>query len=247
MDAQIARMEEAEGAAQAAEDKKPPSPTPRPAFDWAKWKQQEYATTPPPRTPTPTATPAPAPQASRPWWQKALNWVDQHQTEIAIGIGIVAGVTAIILTAGTATPFVVAAGGAMLAAGGIVGAGTIGLNAYYGRPLGENLLKNVTIAAGAALVTVGVGTLFTGGATTLGNSIAGYCTLNPTACARVGAVLTLWDKVEDIGLQAKLALQTAVGDPRAAETALELQLERLVSQENFPPLIFQAGTATLLP
>jgi hypothetical protein len=41
----------------------------------------------------------------------------------------------------------------------------------------------------------------------------------------------LWDKVEDIGLQAKLALQTARGDPRAAETALELQLEQL---DNMP-------------
>jgi hypothetical protein len=39
--------------------------------------------------------------------------------------------------------------------------------------------------------------------------------------------LQVWDKLEDWGLQAKLALQTARGDPRAVDTALELQLERL--------------------
>jgi hypothetical protein len=48
-------------------------------------------------------------QEKKSWWQKtwegvkettdkAIQWVDQHQTEIAIGIGVIAGAAAIILT-----------------------------------------------------------------------------------------------------------------------------------------------------
>ncbi len=61
------------------------------------------------------------PSQPLPWWQQAgnwvqqkivqpvqqavpkvMNWVDQHQTEIVIGIGIAAGVAAVILSGGTA-------------------------------------------------------------------------------------------------------------------------------------------------
>jgi hypothetical protein len=114
----------------------------------------------------------------------------------------------------------------------VVAAGTVGLNAYYQRPLTTNLPANIGIAAGAAAVTSGLGFALTGGVVqqglySLGNAASRLCLAHPTGCARVGAALTLWDKVEDIGLQAKLAIQTAQGDPRAADTALELQLERL--------------------
>lgn len=120
------------------------------------------------------------PSQEKSWWEKSwegfknaadktILWVDQHQTEIAIGIGVVAGVAAVVLTAGTATPFVVALGGAMLTAGGIVAAGTLGLNAYYERPVGENVLRNIVIAASVAGITAGVGLFIAGG-----GSIASY-------------------------------------------------------------------------
>ncbi len=70
------------------------------------------------------------PAQPKPWWQRAgewvqqkivqpvqqavpkvMNWVDQHQTEIAIGIGIAAGVTAVVLSGGAATPLVAAGRG----------------------------------------------------------------------------------------------------------------------------------------
>ena len=109
------------------------------------------------------AAAAAAIEANKPWWEKAwdgvkdtaekvIKFVDEHQVEIAIGVGLVIGAAAIILTAGTATPFIVAAGAAALASGAVVGAGTIGLNAYYGRPLDQNLLRNFTVAVGASLV-----------------------------------------------------------------------------------------------
>ena len=93
-----------------------------------------------------------AAEASKPWWQKAIDFVDQHQTQFAIGIGVAAGALAIILTAGTATPLVLAAGVAALGAGAVVGAGTVGLNAYYDRSWDQNLVRNVGFAATAATV-----------------------------------------------------------------------------------------------
>ncbi len=65
------------------------------------------------------------------WLDKAWDFVDEHQTEIALGIGIVAGVAVVVLTAGLATPFVAAAalaGGAALAAGGSAAIMTVTLN-----------------------------------------------------------------------------------------------------------------------
>ena len=199
-------------------------------------------------------TPA-APSQPKPWWQRAgewvqqkilqpvqqavpkvMNWVDQRQPETALvmggGIGLAAA--AIVLTGGLAAP--IAIGLAVGAAGLVVGAGTLGLNAYFHRSLRTNLLKNTLYAAGAAaatsLVVIGGGLLVQSGVVqqglyTAGNAATRLCVAYPTGCARVGAAIELWDKVEDWGLQAKLAIQTARGDPRAAETALELQLERL--------------------
>jgi hypothetical protein len=165
---------------------------------------------------------------------KVMNWVDQHQREIAIGIGIAAGVVAVVLSGGAATPLVAAAwvAGSAVVAGGVAAAGTVGLNAYFHRPLGTNVLQNLSYAAGAAAVTATAGFALAGGVVqqglyAVGNTATRLCVTHPTACARVGAAFTLWDKVEDLGLQAKLALQTWQRDPRAADTALELQLERM--------------------
>ncbi len=165
---------------------------------------------------------------------KVMNWVDQHQREIALGIGIAAGVAAVVLSGGAATPLVAAAwvAGSAVVAVGITAAGTVGLNAYFHRPLGTNMLQNLGYAAGAAALTATAGFALAGGVVqqglySVGNTATRLCVTHPTACARVSAAFTLWDKVEDLGLQAKLALQTWQRDPRAAETALELQLERL--------------------
>jgi hypothetical protein len=108
----------------------------------------------------------------------------------------------------------------------------VGLNAYFHRPLGTNVLQNLSYAAGAAAVTATAGFALASGVVqqglyAVGNTATRLCVTHPTACARVGAAFTLWDKVEDLGLQAKLVLQTWQRDPRAADTALELQLERL--------------------
>ncbi|MFO3796727.1 MAG: hypothetical protein ACK8QZ_05495, partial [Anaerolineales bacterium] len=205
--------------------------------------------------PQPAAQPAGSSE-SKPWWQRAkewvqqkivqpvqqavdngLRWIDQHQPEtaLAVGVGVGLAAAAIVLTGGLAAPLV-AIGLAAGVAGLTVGADTLGLNAYFHRPLTTNLLKNTLYAAGAAAVTsgvvIGAGLLVQSGVVqqglyAVGNTATRLCITRPTACARVGAGLTLWDKVEDLGLQAKLAIQTARGDPRAAETALELQLERL--------------------
>jgi len=95
--------------------------------------------------------------------------------------------------------------------------------------------QSTTFGYNPALVTstvaVAAGLAVQGGAVQQGvyavaNAATRLCLAHPGACARVGAALTLWDKIEDVGLQAKLAIQTAQGDRRAAETALELQLER---------------------
>ena len=118
----------------------------------------------------------------------------------------------------------------------MVALGTAGLNAYFGRSFGENLLRNAEYAAGSALLTsgvvIGAGLLVQGGVVqqglySVGNAATRWCVTHPVGCSRVGAGLTLWDTFEDWGLRAKLAIQTAHGDPRAADTALELQLEQL--------------------
>ena len=165
------------------------------------------------------------------WWQKSLDWIDNHQAEIALGVGIVVGVGAIILSGGTATPLVAAAwiAEAAVVAGGTVALGTIGLNSYYGRAWNENVGRNLAISAVAAAVVTGAGLLLTGNALLrVGNGVAGYCATHPEVCARADVVLKTLDKVEEAGLILKGAVQTARGDSvGAAETHLELQLEYL--------------------
>ena len=157
-------------------------------------------------------------------WEKAIDWIDKHQVEISIGIGIAVGVAAIIATGGTATPLVMAAwiAGSAAVAGGTVALGTVGLNAYYGRPLGENVVRNLVIAGGTAAVMTGAGFLFQGAI----QGVASYCVLNSNACAKVEPVLNAFDTAEEGWLIAKGSYQTWIGDSLgAADTAIDLQME----------------------
>jgi VIT1/CCC1 family predicted Fe2+/Mn2+ transporter len=181
--------------------------------------------------------------AEVPWWQRAwdgvrqaadraISWVDQHQTAISLGVGVAVGIAAIALSAGAATPLVAAAlaAGATVVAGGSVAAATVGLNAYYDRPLGTNVLRNAGLSAGAAFLTSGAGMAVRTGLAmratyAVGGAIQGLCLRYPTACARAEVVLNAMDTAETIGLQVQLGVQTALRDPRAGETAIELQFE----------------------
>jgi hypothetical protein len=158
------------------------------------------------------------------WWEKSVDWIDEHQVEIALGIGVVAGVAAVILTAGLALPALAVIAGAAVAAGGTVALGTMGLNAYYERPWNENLVRNILIAEITAAVITGAWFLFQSG-TTLATI---YCARNTTACARVEPILKVFDIAEEAWLSTKLGFQTWRGnDTGAAETAFELQLEHV--------------------
>jgi hypothetical protein len=106
------------------------------------------------------------------WLDKAWDFVDEHQKEISLGLGIVAGAAVVVMTAGLATPLVTAAllaGGAALAAGGTAAVMTVSVNAHFDRPLNENLLTNVLIAGGAALAVAGAGFVFKAAAAGVGS------------------------------------------------------------------------------
>jgi hypothetical protein len=99
---------------------------------------------------------------------------------------------------------------------------TVGLNAHYDRPWHENVLKNATLAGGAALVVSTAGFIIQ--ATMTG--ISSYCAVHQSTCARVEPVFKAIDFVEENSLKAKLAYQTWRGDQAgAAETAFELHSE----------------------
>jgi hypothetical protein len=158
------------------------------------------------------------------WWEKTLNWIDKHQVEISIGVGIIVGVAAIVLSGGAATPLVAAAwiAGAAAVAGGTVALGTVGLNAYYGRALGENVARNLAVAGGTAAIVTGAGFALPG----LMQSIGSYCALNSNACARIEPVMNAIDTAEQGWLIVQGAYQSWTGDiVGAAETAFELQME----------------------
>jgi hypothetical protein len=176
-----------------------------------------------------------------PWWQKAwedaksarrgvIDWIDQHQDVVSLAAGVVVAAAVIAVTAGAATPLAVA-GLAALAAGGTVGLGTVNLNAYYNRPWNENLVRNAAYAVGGAAVVAGGWWLATGGlatiAGTVGGTVASLCGANPAVCARLEPALQAVDTGEQLLLSAQLAIQTATGDPRAQQTALELRLETM--------------------
>ena len=119
------------------------------------------------------------------WWQKSLDWIDNHQVEIALGVGIVIGVGAIILSGGAATPLVAAAwvAGAAAVAGGTVALGTLGLNAYYQRPLGTNVLRNMGYAASAAAITATAGFALNAISAPVTKAVGTFCTAHITTCA----------------------------------------------------------------
>lgn len=157
-------------------------------------------------------------------WGKTMDWIDNHQVEISIGIGFAIGAAAIIASGGAATPLVIAAwvAGSAVVAGGTVALGTVGLNAYYGRPLGENVVRNLVIAGGTAAVITGAGFLLQGAI----QGAASYCVLNSNACAKVEPVLNAFDTAEEASLIAKGSYQTWIGDSAgAADTAIDLQME----------------------
>ena len=165
------------------------------------------------------------------WWEKTIDWVDEHQAEIALGFGAAVGVAAIIFSGGVATPLVAAAwiAGAAAVAGGTVALGTIALNMHYGRDWKENVVRNLAISAITAGAITGVGFLLSGPTViTMGNGIAGYCATQPAICNRVDVVVKTWDTLEEVGLVVQGTVQTLRGDSiSAAQTHLELQLEYL--------------------
>jgi len=79
------------------------------------------------------------------------------------------------------------------------------------------------VAGIAAAAVTGIGFLLQGVAL----SAASYCAVNPNACSRVEPILKGLDLAEETWLNTKLAYQTWTGSPGAADTALELQMERL--------------------
>jgi hypothetical protein len=161
------------------------------------------------------ADPQPVAQPQKPWWQKAgdwlqqkvvqpvrqavpkvMNWVDQHQREIAIGIGIAAGVAAVVLSGGAATPLVAAAwvAGSAVVAGGVAAAGTVGLNAYFHRPLRTNVLQNLGYAAGAAAVTATAGFALGSLASAATKATASFCASHLAVCTTVSPVFKAVDQ-----------------------------------------------------
>jgi Big-like domain-containing protein len=159
------------------------------------------------------------------WWENTVDWIDDHQTEIALGVGVAVGVAAIVLSGGVATPLVAAAwmAGAAVVAGTVVAGGTIALNAYYERDWDDNLVGNIVAAGAAAAVVTGAGFLFQA----VAGGVSTYCTANPAACSHIEPVLNAVDTAEEGWLTVKLAYQTWRNDPAAADTALELQMEHM--------------------
>jgi len=170
-------------------------------------------------------------------WEKAINWVDNNQTETSMGVGTIVGMAAIAVTlaiAGAVTlpVLLIAAGIAAVTAGAVVAAGTFALNTHYDRPLTTNIFENVQAAAVTAAVVSGVGLFVAGGLLTqativAGNAIAGICAPNPALCANAGTVLNVVDTLEESSLALKLSVETALGNPQAGETANELLLEQM--------------------
>ena len=168
------------------------------------------------------------------WWRKTLDWVDNHQVGTAIGIGAAIGISvaAILLTGGAATPLVAALwiGGGLLASGGIIAGGTVGLNAYYGRSLGQNVLKNAAVGVISTIVTGGLAYAIGYGAllatVKVGIGASSLCAAQPTVCSRLGVVPNILDSVEQLYLGAKYTVQVAIGDKEgAAQTAIDILSE----------------------
>ncbi len=160
------------------------------------------------------------------WWDKTVDWVDEHQRIIAIGVGVVVGAAIVIASAGAAIPLVV--GGIAL-----VGGGTVALNHHYDRPLTQNLVGNLVLGGIGSFVCYGVAFVIDAGGlgTALlkaGNNVGSFCAAHPTLCKAAGGFLKVFDTVEEGYLKIKLAYQEATGDrPGALETMNELYMESL--------------------
>ena len=161
------------------------------------------------------------------WWEKAVDWVDEHQSTIALAAGVVVGAVAVAVSGGGLLPVVATWLGGMT----LVGAGTAGLNAYYDRPLGQNVIKNVLITGVSAITTTGVGMIIKVGglvqaAYRVGQMGTAFCAQHPTACQNAEFALKALDTIEEVSLAVQSTVQTIMGDEAgAAQTALELQLE----------------------
>lgn len=155
---------------------------------------------------------------------KVWRWLDEHQREVAWGIGAAFGVVAILLSGGLAAPAValyLTLGAAALAAG-TTAVGTVILNNHFDREWHENLFNNVTDAIYTA-------TIVAGGWFVLQKAmlVAGaLCTNHPAACANAQPFLNAWDKAEEILLDAKIVYYTWKGDEeKVTELADELYSE----------------------
>ena len=104
------------------------------------------------------------------WWEKTVDWVDDHQTEISLGIGIAAGVAAIVLSGGAATPLVAAAwvAGSAAVAGGVAATGTVALNNHYGRNWKQGVIRNTGIASTVAFSVGKAPMIYAAGKATVG-------------------------------------------------------------------------------
>jgi hypothetical protein len=168
------------------------------------------------------------------WWGKVLGWVDNHQafSSIAVGTAIGVSVALILLTAGAATPLI-AAGWSAAISGAVIAGGTVGLNAYYGRDLGNRVIRNTLLGvlssglAGATTYFVASGGFMMAYLKTT-NGIAAICVANPAACTNTEGMMKTADSIEKIGLGIKYTIQIAVGDQAGAnETAIEIYSELL--------------------
>ncbi|MBI9051510.1 MAG: Ig-like domain repeat protein [Anaerolineaceae bacterium] len=168
---------------------------------------------------------------------KTIDWIDEHQTGTAAGIGLVVGAVVIGITIaafGTITLPLIAAAAcvSLVTAGTITFTGTMALNSYYGRDLSTRLLTNTFISGGVAFGTCYLGGLIFGGPLgvaipAIGNTVTAWCLTHQAACSNVPAVMEALDKGEELYLEAKFGIQTITGNPNAAETLIELQLEKL--------------------
>ena len=176
--------------------------------------------------------------------EKALLWIDQHQAEVALGIGVAVGVAAIILSGGLAAPLVAAAwvAGAAVVAAGTVAVGTIALNLHYEREWNENLIANMVLSGLSAAAISGGWFLFQGAIAAAGP----FCAANSSICGRIEPILNAIDGGEQLWLSAKLGYQNWIGDQAgAADTALELQMEQMDGGMPGNSILKEVGEETL--
>jgi len=123
-----------------------------------------------------------------------VQWVDAHQQEVSLMVGLTAGLLAVVVTGGGALPLVLTLAVTL----GLTGGMTVGLNAYYGRRWTENLGTNLLLGAG------GVGLAFVQAwafqavmgrvASPVAVWMAQFCQAHPLACNVAQPLLWLADK-----------------------------------------------------